>query len=90
MKLLTNFILCIVILFALMQSHFYVAAALVVVFTMRASAAWIIPIALLVDGFYGAFYTSPNITIAVVLWYIVSEFLKPRIFVKKDVYEKIA
>jgi hypothetical protein len=90
MKFLINILLGILILFALMQSYFYVAIALILLFTVRASAIWIIPLAFLIDGFYGAFYSFPYITVAVVLWYIVSEFLKPRIFVKKDGYEKIA
>jgi hypothetical protein len=90
MKLILNSLVYIGILLSLMQNHYYIAAILIFVFTMRANAGWLIVIALLVDGFYGAFYASPNITLLAVFWYILSESLKPRVFAFKGTYEKVA
>ncbi len=73
-----------------MQSHFFTAGILVVLFTVKANPVWLIPMAIIIDAFFGAFYTAPYLSVIMVLWYIMSEFVKPRIFIKKDEYGKVA
>ena len=46
-------------------------------FTINHSAAWLVPAALLIDGYFGAFYEFPKLTAAALLWFIISELMKP-------------
>ena len=74
------------------QSFLFVSIALLVVqnqlvlaflaallFTYYRSAAWLIPLGFLVDGYFDAFYTVPLFSLVAILWYLISEFLKPRL-----------
>ena len=74
------------------QSFLFVSIALLVVqnqlvlaflaallFTYYRSAAWLIPLGFLVDGYFDAFYTVPLFSLVAILWYVISEFLKPRL-----------
>ena len=74
------------------QSFLFVSIALLVVqnqlvlaflaallFTYYRSAAWLIPLGFFVDGYFDAFYTVPLFSLVAILWYLISEFLKPRL-----------
>ncbi len=82
MKLFLSIGLFLAIGFLLLQNHLLLAAVAVVLFTMRTSAAWLIPLAILLDGYFGAFSAVPVLSLVFLLWYIASEFIKPRLLVQ--------
>ncbi len=74
---------CIALLAA--QNHLWLAAGVALVFSFRISAAWLIPLAIFMDGYFGAFYHVPLFSIIACLWYGISELIKPQLIVQ---YEK--
>jgi hypothetical protein len=68
--------------FLLLQNQLLIAAVLICIFTSQASAAWFIPLGILIDGYFGAFSQVPWFSLGFLLWYVVSELVKPRLLVK--------
>ncbi len=62
-----------------LQGWYMVAALLVVIFSLRVSAVYLIPLAIILDGYYGNFYSLPLLSLGSVWWYLSIEFLKPRL-----------
>lgn len=85
MRFLTAIILYFIIALLVTQNHLWVAAFAVGVFTFRVGAVWLIPLAMCIDGYFGAFYTMPYFSIGASFWYVASEFIKPRLILQ---YEK--
>jgi hypothetical protein len=90
MKYILNFFLYILIALMVIQNHLLIGFLLVIIFTFRAGAAWLIPLAIVIDGYFGAFYTVPVITIAVIAWYTISEFVRPQLLMQYKRYEETA
>ena len=63
---------------AFMQSWLLLAAACLTVVSFKSNAAYLIPIAIIMDGYYGAFYSFPWLSVSAVLWFLVIEYVKPR------------
>ncbi len=72
-------ILYILIAFLIIQNQLLLAFLAVLLFTYYRSALWLIPLGFLIDGYFSAFFAVPVFSIASILWYVVSEFLKPRL-----------
>lgn len=72
-------ILYIGILFSVLQNLLFIAVPLAILFTLRASALWLVALAFLIDGYFGAFYGVPYFTLCAFGWFIISEFLKPKL-----------
>lgn len=85
MRFLITFILYFTIALLVMHNHLLLAAFATIMFTFRIGAIWLIPLAICIDGYFGAFYTMPFFSIGALLWYAVSEFIKPRLILQ---YEK--
>jgi hypothetical protein len=79
MSIFLQIILYVGIAVLLVQDELIAAALVVCIFTYYRSAVWLIPLAFLVDGYFNAFYTVPAFSIASIIWFGFSEFLKPRV-----------
>lgn len=80
MHIMVPIILYISLTIAVFQNWIVVAVTLAAVFSFRYSAAALIPLAVVVDGYFGFFYATPYLSIAAVLWYIMVEYLRPKLF----------
>jgi hypothetical protein len=67
------------ILLLVVQNQLLLAALAALLFTYYRSAAWLIPLGFLVDGYFDAFYAVPMFSIITIIWFIISELLKPRL-----------
>jgi hypothetical protein len=88
MKFFLNFILYILVALLITQNHLIIGGMLAVLFTFRVGAVWLIPLAICIDGYFGAFYSIPLITIAAILLYLVSEFVRPQLLMQYKRYEE--
>ena len=90
MKLFIAFVLYFFIALTVTQNQLIVAALLALWFTARVGAVWLLPLAFLLDGYFGAFAEIPYITLVACIWYVISEYIRPRLIVQSDSYEKVA
>ena len=60
-----------------MQNLLLFTCMLAVVFTFRFGAVWLLPLAFLLDAYFGAFATAPVFSLVAVCWYVVFELLRP-------------
>lgn len=90
MKFFLDCLLFILIALMIVQNHLIIGFLLVVVFTFRVGALLLIPLAIFIDGYFGAFYSIPMITVAAILWYVVSEFVRPQLLMQYKRYEEAA
>ena len=90
MKLFIAFVLYFFIALTVTQNQLIVAALLALWFTVRVGAVWLLPLAFLLDGYFGAFAEIPYITLVACIWYVISEYIRPRLIVQSDSYEKVA
>jgi hypothetical protein len=80
-------VLYLVIIFSVMQSAVLLGVVAIAAFTVRFSAVSLIPLAIALDGYYGAFYEVPALSIASVVWYILSEIIRARVNIVQSKYE---
>jgi len=78
MRFLTLTTIGLTILFALLQGWLLVATAALLLFSAFGPTAILIPLAVLVDGYFGNFTSVPGLSIVAVGWYLLSEYLRPR------------
>lgn len=67
---------------ALFQNLIILAAIFVVFFTFRFGAVYLLPLAFFIDGYYGAFYQVPYLSLIFLLWFVISEFVRIRLRVR--------
>lgn len=67
-----------VALFAFLQGWLILAFLALLAYSSAGSTAYLIPIAILLDGYFGNFSSVPLLSIAAVAWYLLSEYLRPR------------
>jgi hypothetical protein len=79
MKPLAYFLIYILIAFLVIQNQLLLAGLLALLFTYYVSAALLIPLGFIIDGYFGAFAAVPVFSIVAILWYLFSEFLRPRL-----------
>ena len=77
MNYLQAVILYVIILFSLLQSWLLVTALAVLVFSLFYHTAFLIPLAILIDGYFGNFYTMPMLSVSAVVWSVGVESMKP-------------
>ncbi len=73
-----------------MQNHLFLAFVLVVLFTFRRGAVALIPLAFAIDGYFGAFSGIPTMTLFIIAWYTVSEFVRPQLLMQYKAYGETA
>ncbi len=79
MKFLIQSILFVSIALLVVQNQLLLAFMAALLFTYYRNAIWLIPLGFLIDGYFDAFYTIPVFSLVAIFWYVVSEFLKPRV-----------
>lgn len=67
------------IIFSFMQNWVILFAASLVLFSVRYTTIGLIPVALLLDGYYGHFHTFPTLTLIALGWYLFVEYLRPKL-----------
>lgn len=89
-----NFSLNIILflLIALLVVHNFLLLALFVaaLFSYRAGAIWLIPLAFAIDGYFGAFHTLPLFSMFAAGWYVLTEFIRPQLMLQRSSYETTA
>lgn len=90
MKIFFTLILYFLIAFMIIENQIAIAVLLSGWFTFRVGALWLIPLAFLLDGYFGAFSDIPYISLIACVWYIISEYIRPRLIVQSHSYEKVA
>jgi vacuolar-type H+-ATPase subunit I/STV1 len=84
MKLLAYTLLYTLIALLVVQNQLLLAGLLVLLFTYYISAVWLIPLGFLIDGYFGAFATVPVFSMVAISWFVISEFLRPRLRVQSS------
>jgi len=79
MKLFTGALLYIAIIILFFQNILIPAAILGLWFSFRFGAGFLIPAAIMIDGYFGNFYTFPYLSLFSILWYILTVYLSPRV-----------
>jgi hypothetical protein len=79
MKIFTAISLYSIIPVLILQNWLLLAAIAVVIFSARYGAVLLIPLAILIDGYFGNFYTIPYLSFLATVWYVLVEYLRPRV-----------
>jgi hypothetical protein len=74
----------------LVQNQLLLAAVCAFWFSMRVNAVFLIPLAIVVDGYFGAFADIPYISFVATVWYLLSEYIKPKLLLYRKQYEEVA
>ncbi len=61
-----------------MQNWLFLAAIATFAFSIRFNPVSLIPLAILIDGYFGNFHTFPYLSILTIIWFLIVEFLRPR------------
>ncbi|MCD5381215.1 MAG: hypothetical protein LR008_01415 [Candidatus Pacebacteria bacterium] len=70
--------LCLLITFSVLQGWLVLGVASAVLFSLYFNTAFLIPLAILIDGYMGSFHSVPMLSLAIVAWYGFVEYLRPR------------
>jgi hypothetical protein len=89
MKHAFTVILYIAIVLLTVQNHLVLAALCSLVYTYRVGALLLIPLAVCIDGFFGAFYHIPVFSIVATVWYLVSELIRPTLILQSKSYGEV-
>jgi hypothetical protein len=79
--------LYLVIIFLFMQGYLLLGVMAVAMYTFVFSAAALLPLAILLDGYYGAFYSVPMFSISAIGWYLLSEGLRSSMTIVQSSHE---
>ena len=85
MKFLISLFLYFATALLIAQNHLWIAAGAALLFTFRAPTVWLIPLAIVIDGYFGAFHHVPLFSMVACVWYAISELVKPQLIMR---YEK--
>lgn len=67
------------ICFSIMQNWLLFAGLCIIMFSIRYGAITLIPLAIVLDGYYGNYHTVPYLSFITVWWYAVVEYVRPKI-----------
>jgi hypothetical protein len=67
------------LLFFTFSGWYVVSIPLAVYFSLYYNGAWLVPLALMIDAYFGALETFPKLTAVAFLLFVCLEFIKPRI-----------
>lgn len=62
----------------------WLAALAALYLSIRYNTMYLIPSAILLDGYFGNFYSVPLLSIMVILWFGLVEFLRPKFIQLKN------
>lgn len=86
MRNLISVFLYLTIIVTLLQGLFVVTVPLAIWFSFRVGALALLPVAILIDGYFGAFFEIPVLSIVTLLWYVVCELLRPQLLWQNEEY----
>ena len=72
-------ILYLSVIFTFVQGWEIVTFGLVLVFSFWYNAVALIPLAILLDAYFGNFNTMPTLSFLAVVWFILVEYLRPKV-----------
>jgi hypothetical protein len=78
MRFFTGTGLYFLIALTIVQNWLWVAALCVLVFSYQFGATLVIPLAFLIDGYFGNFSGVPYLSIFSVFWYLLVEYIRPK------------
>jgi hypothetical protein len=91
MKILIGILLYTAIVIAILQNWLWLGGLFTLVFSLRYGAVTLIPLAILIDGYFGNFYGWPYLSLIAIVWYIFIEYIRPRILdsgiIKNEVWQ---
>ena len=61
-----------------MQNWLIIAFGAAVYYSFKSGPGILIPIGIVLDGYYGNFYTTPYLSLVAVLWYAIISYIEPR------------
>lgn len=76
---INQLLLLVLIGVSVLQSMFWLALPLGLVFTFYYGAIWLVFLAICIDAYFGAFAGIPAFSFGLLAWYVVSELLKLRL-----------
>lgn len=76
MRFFTGIILYLCIIFSFLQNVVFLTVVAVVLFSVRYGAVMLIPVAILIDGYFGNFYGVPLLSIGSIVWYMLIEYMR--------------
>lgn len=79
MKIFLAIFLYFTIIFSFLQNCLSLLLVSLVVFSIRFGAVSLIPVAILIDGYFGNFFGIPYLSFSVIMWFLLVEYLRPKI-----------
>ena len=79
MRIFLSIFLYLMIVFSFMHGEPFLAVPAVILFSLHYGALSLIPLAILLDGYYGNFYSLPALSFAAVAWYAAVEHIRPKL-----------
>lgn len=61
------------------QNWLLITLLMVGLFSFRYGAVALIPLAIIIDGYFGHFFVIPYLSISAVTWYIIVGFIQPKL-----------
>lgn len=76
--------ICLYLLIAItiLQNWLFLAAGIIILFSIQFGAATLIPLAILTDGYFGNFSSFPYLSSLAIVWYLLIEYIRPLIINK--------
>lgn len=87
MNLVLNIILFMLIALLVVHNFLLLALFLTALFSYRAGAVWLLPLAFAIDGYFGAFHALPLFSMFAAGWYVLTEFIRPQLMLQRNSYE---
>lgn len=79
MQFLLAIVLYLLTLFSVLQGWLIISFCSILFFSFLYSPIYLIALAILIDGYMGSFYSMPVLSLCSVVWFVVVEFLRPKV-----------
>lgn len=79
MKFFGAIVIYLILTVAILQSWWVLVGACFLLFSWWSNTVFLIPLAVLLDGYFGNFHHVPVFSLLAVGWYLVVESIKPRL-----------
>lgn len=78
-KVFTGTLLYVLLAIAILQNWLFVSGLLVILFSYQFGGVALVPLAFLIDGYFGNFTGVPYVSIFSIVWYLLVEYIRPKI-----------
>lgn len=79
MKIVSAIVLYSIVLLTFMHNWLVVSFGVLVLFSIWFGAAFFIPAAIMIDGYFGNYYSFPYLSLLSVVWFMLIEYIRPKI-----------